>query len=383
MAADRLERLARDVGVGLVIARDDPDLPPSFESHLCRAQDMTGRVQRNPDAIDFEWLAVGQSFRSSQSASRRVRVTNNAITSHQISAASAAKMVGMRVRHDGAVNRTPGVDEKAPLFAVEPDVGDSKQWVFVQVHAVIIDTSQGRRSSHLSFYRMAPASSRSKLTCRFRDKSAPLNTDLLRPVATAATAPAIAATTTAAAAVAATTTATIFTWLCLVDRQPASAMLLVVKGVDSRKSIGVRRHLDKAEATTPARLAILDHLGASHLAKRRKQIFQVGIRDREREIADIQLLAHLQTPRDLGCATLTRIRLSGSKERGRTGRPTGQARRIEVKSICSHTRRRGTARARSTNRASKILTDVRREMVQFLALNRVNRGFLSLRAVLP
>jgi hypothetical protein len=32
-------------------------------------------------------------------------------------------------------------------------------------------------------------------------------------------------------------------------------------------------------------------------------------------------------PPETWCATLTRVRLSGSKERGRTGRPTGQARR--------------------------------------------------------
>jgi hypothetical protein len=73
-------------------------------------------------------------------------------------------------------------------------------------------------------------------------------------------------------------------------------MLLIVKGVDGRKGIGVRRHLDKAETTAATRLAILDHLGASHLAKWREQVFQVGVRDRERKIADIQLLAHLQAP---------------------------------------------------------------------------------------
>ena len=73
-------------------------------------------------------------------------------------------------------------------------------------------------------------------------------------------------------------------------------MFLVVQGVDGRKSIGVGRHLDEAESTTPTGLAILDHLSTSHLAKWREQVFQVGIRDRERKIADVQLLAHLQTP---------------------------------------------------------------------------------------
>ncbi len=132
-------------------------------------------------------------------------------------------------------------------------------------------------------------------------------------------------------------------------------MLLVVQRVNGRERIGVRRHFDKAEAAAPTRLAILDYLGTSHFAERRKQIFQVGIRDRERKIADIQLLAHLQTPRDLGCATLTRVRLSGSKERGRTGQPTGQASRSRA-NLCSHTVANNSNSIPVDKPASKILT---------------------------
>ena len=73
-------------------------------------------------------------------------------------------------------------------------------------------------------------------------------------------------------------------------------MFLVMQSINGGQSIGVGRHLDESKATTPTRLAILDHLSASHFAKWREQVFQVGIRDRERKIADVQLLAHLQTP---------------------------------------------------------------------------------------
>ena len=104
-------------------------------------------------------------------------------------------------------------------------------------------------------------------------------------IATATASVASASATTTAVATA--TTATILTRFCLVDRQAASTMFLVVQGVDGRKGIGVRRHLDEAETATPTRLAILDHLSTSHLAKRREQVFQVGIRDRERKIADV------------------------------------------------------------------------------------------------
>jgi hypothetical protein len=73
-------------------------------------------------------------------------------------------------------------------------------------------------------------------------------------------------------------------------------VLLIVKGLDGRKGISVRRHLDEAETATSARLAILDYLCAPHFAKRREQVFQVGICDRESKIADVQLLAHLRLP---------------------------------------------------------------------------------------
>jgi hypothetical protein len=58
MATDRLERLTGEIGFDLVIARDNPDVSMMFDPDLCRAQNMTGRVKRNPDTIDFEWLAV-------------------------------------------------------------------------------------------------------------------------------------------------------------------------------------------------------------------------------------------------------------------------------------------------------------------------------------
>ncbi len=107
-------------------------------------------------------------------------------------------------------------------------------------------------------------------------------------------------------------------------------MVLVVQRVDGREGLGVRCHLDEAEPTAPTRLSVHNHLRASHFAKWGEQIFKVGISDRECEIADIQLLAHLQTPRDLERAMLTRIRLSGSKERGWTGWPNGWARRLRT-----------------------------------------------------
>jgi hypothetical protein len=107
-------------------------------------------------------------------------------------------------------------------------------------------------------------------------------------IATAATTAAVAGTAATAGVAATTTTAAaILTRFRLVNREATSTVFLVVQRVDRCKGVGVRRHLDKAEAATAPGLSVFDYLSTSHLAKRREQVFQVGIRDREREIADI------------------------------------------------------------------------------------------------
>jgi hypothetical protein len=131
---------------------------------------------------------------------------------------------------------------------------------------------------------------------RERGRSVTVSSTLVAPAAAApatvaatTTAPAasIAATTTTATVAAAPAAATILTRFCLVNREAASTMFLVVQRVDRCKGIGISRHLDKAKAATAPRLSVFDYLSTSHLAKRREQVFQVGIRDRERKIADV------------------------------------------------------------------------------------------------
>jgi hypothetical protein len=112
--------------------------------------------------------------------------------------------------------------------------------------------------------------------------------------------PAAAATTTTAtvaAAAAATTTTAILTWLRFVNCQPPASMLLIMQGIDRGLSSRIRAHFHKAKSSASARLPINHHLCASHLAKRGEQVFKVGIGNRKRKIADVQLLAHLQPPR--------------------------------------------------------------------------------------
>jgi hypothetical protein len=107
---------------------------------------------------------------------------------------------------------------------------------------------------------------------------------------------AAAATTTATVAAAAATATTILARLGFVHCQPPASMLLIVQGVNRGLSSRIRPHFHKAKPSASARLPINHHLCASHLAKRGEQVFKVGIGNRKRKIADIQLLAHLQPP---------------------------------------------------------------------------------------
>ncbi len=79
---------------------------------------------------------------------------------------------------------------------------------------------------------------------------------------TIATTPA-ATTTTAVAttAAAATTTAPGLARLGLVHGQPPSVVFLIVQALDRRLRLGLRVHLDKAEALATAGVTVGDHLG--------------------------------------------------------------------------------------------------------------------------
>jgi hypothetical protein len=113
-------------------------------------------------------------------------------------------------------------------------------------------------------------------------------------VATTPAASATAAATAAAAATVATTPATpaILTRPGFVYSQATTIELPFVKPVDRGLCLSVVVHLDEAKALASARRTILDHLRTLHGAELREQLFQGGITDPIRQIANVQLLAH-------------------------------------------------------------------------------------------
>ena len=136
VAADRLERRAGGVGVGLVVAGDDPDLASMLEAHLGGAEDVAGRVKRDADAIDIDGIAVGQA---SDAGARFQTVGKNPESRRggEVGPAAPGDVVAVGVGDDGAIHRGPGIDVEVARLAVEPAIGQPEQghsmWVGASV----------------------------------------------------------------------------------------------------------------------------------------------------------------------------------------------------------------------------------------------------------
>ena len=90
-------------------------------------------------------------------------------------------------------------------------------------------------------------------------------------------------------------------------------MVLVIEALDGRLCLGLIAHLHEAEALAAARVAVLDDLRALNLSECGEQNLQVGAADLIRQVPDIQLLAHHQSPER---KPATRFSLSGSDVKG-------------------------------------------------------------------
>src|SRR4051794_40454741 len=108
-----------------------------------------------------------------------------------------------------------------------------------------------------------------------------------RAAAAATTTAATAATTATAEAATTATAAARLLRPRLVHRQRAAVGFLVVEAGDRRLRFLIAAHLDKAKSLRAAGVAIHDHLRRLHGAERSKDAFEVGIGDREGQIADV------------------------------------------------------------------------------------------------
>ena len=119
MAADRLERRAGRIGIGLVVTGDDPDLATVLEPDLRRAEDVAGRMQRQPHPAEIDRRPVVEGVDgggAAESAQQHLPAGRGG----QIAGAAPGHVIAVRVRDDRAVDRCPGVDVEITGLAVEP-----------------------------------------------------------------------------------------------------------------------------------------------------------------------------------------------------------------------------------------------------------------------
>ena len=126
VAADRLVRGRGGIGIGLVVARDDPDLAAVLEADLGGAEDVSGGMQRDADAADGGRGTVGQPG--------DVRLGRQAAPQHahalgggEIGAAAPRHVVAVGVGHHGPVHRAPRIHVEVAGLAVEAALGESEE----------------------------------------------------------------------------------------------------------------------------------------------------------------------------------------------------------------------------------------------------------------
>ena len=117
IATARFERYARGVRLQLVVARRHPHFTAHFHAHLGRAQHVAGRMQRHTHAMVFDALAIGEALdgHGAQARAQHLLAGRGA----QVIPVPDTRMVGMRMRDDGALDGTPRVDVELPRHTVQ------------------------------------------------------------------------------------------------------------------------------------------------------------------------------------------------------------------------------------------------------------------------
>lgn len=117
VARDELEAPTGDVRIRLIVARDDPHLAFLLETNLCGAEDVPGGMQTDTNAVHVDVLAVGDGLDGD--IPQTGLQDAHAVFRTEVVARTAASVVRMGVRDDGAVDRTAWVDVETACLAKE------------------------------------------------------------------------------------------------------------------------------------------------------------------------------------------------------------------------------------------------------------------------
>ncbi len=114
------------IGHRLVVAGDDPDLARMLDAHLGRAQDVSGGMQREGDAVERGGLPErepGHLRLGSQTAPKHAEP----FVGCQVGAASPGDVVAVGVGDHGPVHGPPGIHEEIAGLAVQAALGEAQQ----------------------------------------------------------------------------------------------------------------------------------------------------------------------------------------------------------------------------------------------------------------
>lgn len=113
----RLERLGQAVGLGLVVAGDDPDLAIHLDPDLGRTGDVAGGMKGHLRAADLARFAVVD--RVEGDLAQTVAHHGRGGGGRQIAGVAGPGVVGVAMGDERPVDRTPRVDEEIAGGAVD------------------------------------------------------------------------------------------------------------------------------------------------------------------------------------------------------------------------------------------------------------------------
>ena len=117
VAANRFERLARRIGLPLVVAGDDPDLAVPLDADLRRPEDVARVDGMDAHAADRERLAVRDRLDGGVGQPPPEHRSPGA--AHRYAPRPRRRMVAVRVRDEGAIDGLPGIDVEAARLTEE------------------------------------------------------------------------------------------------------------------------------------------------------------------------------------------------------------------------------------------------------------------------
>ena len=121
VTAQRLKGRRNAVAFELVVAGRDPNFALRGDANLRGTQHMARGMKRKLDPVARQDLAVSRGL--DRDVAKALAQDRGGIAVADVNLRAEARVVGMRMRDDGALNRAPGIDVKVARSAIEAAIG--------------------------------------------------------------------------------------------------------------------------------------------------------------------------------------------------------------------------------------------------------------------